>query len=153
MTGVQTCALPIYFVANAKNERPKLRHSSSKATNYRHLTENRDPVGTRAARKVRSVLRSNAKCAVEIWGELPTVTLRALKELASRNLLSIAAGDIQLLNGRWYVTHSGLLRIATHSRCSAITTSIDKMASDPANNRWVFRATVYKSPRSRGFVG
>jgi hypothetical protein len=27
------------------------------------------------------------------------------------------------------------------------------MASDPANNRWVFRATVYKSPRSRGFVG
>jgi hypothetical protein len=27
------------------------------------------------------------------------------------------------------------------------------MASDPANNRWVFKATVYKSPRSRGFVG
>ena len=24
---------------------------------------------------------------------------------------------------------------------------------DPAANRWVFRATVYKSPRSRGFVG
>ncbi|HUL15228.1 MAG TPA: hypothetical protein VLV88_04470 [Terriglobales bacterium] len=25
--------------------------------------------------------------------------------------------------------------------------------SDPATSRWVFRATVYKSPRSRGFVG
>src|ERR1700732_2533412 len=24
---------------------------------------------------------------------------------------------------------------------------------DPMANRWVFRATVYKSPRSRGFVG
>ena len=24
---------------------------------------------------------------------------------------------------------------------------------DPKSNRWVFRATVYKSPRSRGFVG
>jgi hypothetical protein len=95
----------------------------------------------------------NAKCAVEIWGELPTVTLRALKALSGRHLLSIAAGDLQLLNGRWYVTHSGLLRMASRSHCSAITTSIEKMASDPANNRWVFKATVYKSPRSRGFVG
>jgi len=32
-------------------------------------------------------------------------------------------------------------------------TSVVKGLSDPATNRWVFRATVYKSPRSRGFVG
>jgi hypothetical protein len=141
------------FVANVKNERVRPRHSSSKAKRHPRLTEDRNPVGARAVKKVTSGLRSNAKYAVEIWGELPTVTLRALKELTGRHPLSIAAGDLQLLNGRWYVTHSGLLRMASHSRCSAITTSIDKMASDPANNRWVFRATVYKSPRSRGFVG
>jgi hypothetical protein len=141
------------FVASVKNERVRLRHSSSKAKRHRRLTEDRNPVGEKAVKKVTGVLRSNAKYAVEIWGELPTVTLRALKELTGRHLLSIAAGDLQLLNGRWYVTHSGLLRMARYSRCSAITTSIDKMASDPDNNRWVFRATVYKSPRSRGFVG
>jgi hypothetical protein len=32
-------------------------------------------------------------------------------------------------------------------------TSVDKGLSDPASSRWVFRATVYKTPRSRGFVG
>jgi hypothetical protein len=141
------------FVVNVKNKRVRLSHSSSKTKRYRRLTEDRNSVRARTVKKVRSVLRSNAKCAVEIWGELPAVTLRALEELTGRHPLSIAAGDFQLLNGRWYVTHSGLLRMATHSRCSAITTSIDKMASDPPKNRWVFRATVYKSPRSRGFVG
>jgi len=32
-------------------------------------------------------------------------------------------------------------------------TVVDKGLSDPSSNRWVFKATVYKSPRSRGFVG
>jgi hypothetical protein len=32
-------------------------------------------------------------------------------------------------------------------------TSVEKGLSDPASCRWVFKATVYKSPRSRGFVG
>jgi hypothetical protein len=43
--------------------------------------------------------------------------------------------------------------MSKRSRCSAITTSVDRMTSDPANSRWVFKATVSKSPRSRGFVG
>jgi hypothetical protein len=139
--------------ANVKNERVRRRHLHSKAKRHHRSIGDRKPVDVRAVKKATSMLRSNAKYAAEIWGELSTVALRALKELASRHPLSIAGGDLQLLNGRWYVTHSGLLRIAKNSRCSAITTSIDKMASDPANNRWIFRATVYKSPRSRGFVG
>jgi hypothetical protein len=57
------------------------------------------------------------------------------------------------LEGRWYVTHSGLLRIAQTRRCSGIKTVIQDRLSDPPSARWVFRATVYKSPRSRGFVG
>jgi len=32
-------------------------------------------------------------------------------------------------------------------------TAVEKGLSDPASCRWVFKATVYKSPRSRGFVG
>ena len=65
----------------------------------------------------------------------------------------MAAGDIQLVDGRWYITHAGLLRMAQRNRCSGMRTAVDKGLSDPASNRWVFRATVYKSPRSRGFVG
>jgi hypothetical protein len=32
-------------------------------------------------------------------------------------------------------------------------TAVDTALSDPASSRWVFKATVYKTPRSRGFVG
>jgi len=141
------------FDGKMKNERGRLQHSNSKAKRHRRLVEDRNSVGARAVRKVTRQLRFNAKCAVELWGELSAVALHALKALISRHPLSIAAGDLQLLNGKWYETHSGLLRMASHSRCSAITTSIDKTASDPGNNRWVFRATIYKSSRTRGFVG
>ena len=65
----------------------------------------------------------------------------------------MAAGDLQFLEGRWYVTHSGLLRIAQRNRCSGMRTTVDKELSDQASHRWVFKATVYKSARSRGFVG
>ncbi len=67
--------------------------------------------------------------------------------------LSVAAGDLQFLDGRWYVTHAGLLRISQRNRCSGIRTVVQERLSSPASNRWVFKATVYKSPSSKGFVG
>src|ERR1017187_268979 len=97
--------------------------------------------------------RSNKRLATLIWGELSSSTLRNLKDLTDTHGLSVAGGDLQLLAGRWYVTHAGLLRIAQRNRCSGMRTSVDKGLSDPASSRWVFKATVYKSPRSRGFVG
>jgi hypothetical protein len=77
----------------------------------------------------------------------------ALRQLTEDLQLSIALGDLKLLEGNWYVTHTGLLRVAQRNRCSGIRTAIDKELSDPNSSRWVFKATVYKSPRSRGFVG
>jgi hypothetical protein len=79
--------------------------------------------------------------------------MSGLKELSYAYGLSVAAGDLQLLDGKWYVTHAGLLAIANRSACSAITTSIDHSASEPSISRWVFKATVYKALRSKGFVG
>jgi len=67
--------------------------------------------------------------------------------------LSIAAGDLQFLDGRWYVTHAGLLQIALRKRCSGIRTALQKDLSDSASNRWIFKATVFKTSRSKGFVG
>ena len=65
----------------------------------------------------------------------------------------VSRGDLQLLDGRWYVTHAGLLRIARSKNCCGIRSALVSRLSDPSANRWIFRATVYKSPRSRGFVG
>ena len=76
-----------------------------------------------------------------------------LKDLSERHSLEVAAGELLFLNNGWYVTHAGLLHIARRNRCAGIRTTIEKSLSDPPASRWVFRATVYKSPRSRGFVG
>jgi hypothetical protein len=97
--------------------------------------------------------RSNAKLAKSMWGELSSGALRNLKDLTDTHGLSVAAGDLQFLGGRWYVTHAGLLRIAQRNHCSGMRTAVDKGLSDPTSCRWVFRAIVFKSPRSRGFVG
>jgi len=96
---------------------------------------------------------SNAKLARSIWGKLSPKTIASLKEITGRHALSVSSGDLQLLDGRWYVTHSGLLRIAKRSRCSAIMTSIDRFASDTATGRWVFKAIVYKGRGTKRFVG
>jgi hypothetical protein len=97
--------------------------------------------------------RSNAKLARQLWGEPSRLALRSLRELTNKYSLSVAAGDLQLLDGRWYVTHSGLLQLASRRGCRGIHTALQEKASDGTVGRWVFKATVYKSGRSRGFVG
>jgi hypothetical protein len=51
------------------------------------------------------------------------------------------------------VTHSGLIRLAKRSHCAGIDARSMREYCDPASSRWVFKATVYKSSSSRGFVG
>ncbi len=51
------------------------------------------------------------------------------------------------------MTHAGLLRVAFRRRCLGIRTVLQEHLSDPAANRWIFKATAYKSPGSKGFVG
>ena len=65
----------------------------------------------------------------------------------------MAAGELWLLDGRWYVSHAGLLRIAEQRHCSGIKSTVEKTLCDPSVCRWVFKATVYKSCGSKGFVG
>jgi hypothetical protein len=97
--------------------------------------------------------RSNVKLARQLWGEPSRVALRGLRELTARYSLSVAAGDLQFLDGRWYVTHSGLLQLATRRGCRGIKTTLQQQFSDLTAARWVFKATVYQSGTSRGFVG
>jgi hypothetical protein len=100
-----------------------------------------------------NALRLNIDLARATWGPLSKIARSALEELTSRYALSVALGDIQFLDGRWYVTHSGLLRLANRARCNGIRVLRMRELCDPTSNRWVFRATVYTSSRSRGFIG
>jgi hypothetical protein len=96
----------------------------------------------------------NAELAQSVWpGELGGSILAALGSLSTKYGLSIALGDLLLLDSKWYVTHAGLLRIAQRRRCHGIKASLQKDVSDPLSYRWVFKATVYKTPSSKGFVG
>jgi hypothetical protein len=102
----------------------------------------------------RRLIYSNRQLAKKLWGEqIGQRQSRALGDLTERFGFSVARGEIQLLNGNWYVTHSGLLRLANRNRCSGIRVQPIHEYCNFGANRWTFRATVYKSPGSRGFVG
>ncbi len=59
-----------------------------------------------------STFRPNVRLANKIWGKLPKAVIEVLRELSCRFQLSVSSGDVQLLDGHWYITHSGLLGIA-----------------------------------------
>jgi hypothetical protein len=100
-----------------------------------------------------SLLKSNLELARKAWGELTDSAVMSLRELTRRYRLNIAIGDLQYLDRRWYVTHSGLLRIAHSRGCQGMRTAIQRLDSDPVAGRWVFKATVYRDAHSKGFVG
>jgi hypothetical protein len=104
-------------------------------------------------KKQSRMLCLNSRLARTTWGELSRALRRGLEELTLKYSLSVALGDLQQIDGRWYVTHGGLLRIAQRRRCHAIRTSLQKDVSDPISSHWVFKATVYKTRSSGGFVG
>ena len=96
---------------------------------------------------------TNARLARSLWGPLSIFVTKHLRMLTDGYALSLAAGDLILLEGRWYITHAGLLRFAQRKRCFGINTALQRDLSDRSLSRWVFRATVYKSSVCRGFVG
>jgi hypothetical protein len=99
------------------------------------------------------VSESEIEVAQKLWGDLPQVAIDSLMGLIKRFGISVSLGDVQYLDGRWYITHSGLLQIAQRRRCAGLRTNLLNKFCDSAARRWVFRATVFKSPRSKGFVG
>jgi hypothetical protein len=102
----------------------------------------------------RTQFRHNLWCARQLWpDQLHRTLINSLKELFDRFSFSVSAGDLTILDGRWYVTHAGLLGLAERKRCAGIQVRQVHRCCDPVQARWVFSATVYKSPDSKGFVG
>ena len=104
--------------------------------------------------ETRSLTRLNRRYAKEVWGAIVNQRqLRQLRDLTERYGFSVAGAEIQLLNGNWYVTHAGLLRLAERKHCKGIRVQQVGEFCDPAAGRWVFKATIYKNSSSKGFAG
>jgi hypothetical protein len=104
--------------------------------------------------RVRILLRQNIKLARQWWVEQSrAVPIDRLREMTIKFGLSLAMGDITYLDGGLYVTHSGLLSLATRKRCLGIHVQQVRESCDLSSGRWVFKATVYKSRGSKGFTG
>jgi len=104
--------------------------------------------------QIRILICQNVKLAKHLKvGQLGTIAIDRLREMTIRFGLSLAMGDFTYLDGGLYVTHSGLLSLASRKRCLGIHVQQVRESCDPSSGRWVFKATVYKSSASKGFVG
>jgi hypothetical protein len=100
------------------------------------------------------LFRINIKLARSRWKcDLNQSAVQLLKALTSQYQFSIAEGDLICLERGWYVTHTGLLRLACRNRCAGIHSKPAADFCDPRAQRWAFEATVFKSRNCRGFVG
>jgi len=97
---------------------------------------------------------ANLKVAKSLWTDRLSRHLRLLLDtLTDQFQFSVSHGDLLLLDSNWYVTHTGLLRLARRNRCAGIHVCPALQFCDAAASRWAFKAIVYKSRRCKGFVG
>src|SRR2546425_10696873 len=100
------------------------------------------------------LVRHNKRYAKSRWGSaLGAAALDALRIYSEEFQFSISSGDLLFLDKGWYVTNSGLTRLARRSRCAGLHVEPVPEFSDTAASRWTFKATVYKSRSCKGFVG
>jgi hypothetical protein len=100
------------------------------------------------------LLRQNLKLADQKWGGVTGNVLHDVLTTYTLNFrLSVASGDLILLDNGWYVTNAGLIRLARRCRCAGIHVEPAAGLSEPAAGRWAFKATVYRSRTCKGFVG
>jgi len=95
----------------------------------------------------------NVRLARRKWGPLTRFAASALRAYSNEFGFSVALGDVLPLEHVWYVTHSGLLRLARRKRCVGIEGAAIAEFCDRAGNRYAFKATVFTSRSCKGFVG
>jgi len=92
--------------------------------------------------------------AKKTWpGALYALHIEQLRLLITKYQFSVKRGDLLLIEGRWYVTHTGLLGLSNRKHCRGVHTEPLPMFCDSSSSRWAFKAIVYKSSFCKGFVG
>lgn len=100
------------------------------------------------------LFRNNLRASRSLWAKTITASRAAmLREITEKFYLCVTSGHIVLIDGSWYITHSGLLDIADRAGCHGIDVSALDAFCDPPASRWAFKARVYKSRTCGGFVG
>jgi hypothetical protein len=103
------------------------------------------------ADSIKRLLRENVKLA---RGSASSARAADIIASITRDFqFSLKAGELQIINGNWYITHTGLLRLARRKRCRGIHVEAVDSLCDSSGSRFVLKATVYPSKSSRGFVG
>jgi hypothetical protein len=99
-------------------------------------------------------LRENLRLARQlVGGPLPTRVATTLETLSKDFNFSLSNGELQFITNGWYVTHTGLLRLARRKKCRGIHVEAVDSLCDSSTRRFVLKATVYPSKNSSGFVG
>jgi hypothetical protein len=102
----------------------------------------------------RKLLRQNANRARKALGSAFTSRTRGTLASLTREFgFSVKGGDLQIISGSWYVTHTGLIGLARRKKCSGIHVEAVDSLCDSAARRFVLKATVFPSKASSGFVG
>jgi len=100
------------------------------------------------------LLRENQRLArIRYSSEVSSTTLEQLRHLTEAFAVSLKVGDVLFLDGRWYVTHTGLLRLARRKRCRGISVEAVDALCEPTAGRYVLKATVHPYRSSSGFDG
>ena len=87
--------------------------------------------------EVRRLARKNLNLAKGRWVEaLSRQHVQVLRSLTEDYGFAVALGDLLLLEGGWYVTNAGLLRLAARSRCNGIRVEQVRNFCDPVAGRW-----------------
>jgi hypothetical protein len=98
--------------------------------------------------------RKNLSAAKRKWPtQMNRQQIQNLRLLTDSYQFSVVGGDLLLLESGWYVTHTGLIRLAARRRCRGINVQPIAEFSDSRNGRYAFKATVYRSRTCQGFVG
>jgi len=105
------------------------------------------------AAEKKDLATTNMRAARLRWGHLHSSIARALRAYSDEFGFSVALGDLLPVDHVWYVTHSGLLRLARRKRCVGIESTALLDLCDPSSSRYVFKATVFTSRSCKGFAG
>jgi hypothetical protein len=112
-------------------------------------------IGTnRIEQSSRRLLKENVSWARKSFVGTPGPRAKfSLQSLTREFGFSVKGGELQIINGNWYVTHTGLIRLARRKRCRGIHVEPVDSLCDLMANRFVLKATVFPSKGSCGFVG
>ena len=100
------------------------------------------------------LLRENIRAAKRILCQPLTRRAAEFLEVLTKDFgFSFRKGDLQMVNGNLYVTHTGLLALARRKKCLGIQVEALDSLCNSAANRFVLKATVFPTKASSGFVG